>query len=73
MDILSGEVTLSKLVLSVDSIRRELAPRGSRLFFFYSVHGLFLEGVGVQKSKQEVTRVISLVKSPAVSIRLSYY
>ena len=45
----------------VYSKRKEFAPRGSK-FFPFRVDP-FLEGLDVQKRKQEVTKVVSLVKN----------
>ena len=65
MDTLSGEVTLSKLFLppswkEVYSKRKEFAPLGSTFFPFRVDH--FSEGAYEQKSKQEVTKIVSLVQ-----------
>ena len=61
MDILSGEATLSKLILPflkkrVDSKRKEFAPHVSK--FFPLREEPFQKRLGIQESKQFVTKVV---------------
>ena len=66
MDTLSGEAIRLKLFFhrsekrSMHVKRKESAPLGSKFFPF--IEDAFSEGLGVQENKQEVSKVLALVK-----------
>ena len=77
MDTLSEEITLSNSTLKKRSSKRREFALEERKFFPFSIDP-FLKGLGVQLCKQEVTKVISLVKKkmaenlPSVSSTLKF-
>ena len=65
MDTISREVTLSKLICfpseKGSSLKgKTLLPRGANSFFLEKIP--FQKWLGVQESKQEVSKIVSLVK-----------